>query len=364
MELNFQSVFLVLGFVQGLVLVIVAFFHKVMNQFPHKLFGLILLVLTLGTLGTFANHELEYFSHPIGLRLLVNYFPYYLILILGPAMYFHCKGVILRDFKFKKKDLIHFYPIVFEFVPLMVSVFIWISWLLNTSKNTPDGYVSFLWHYQRGMEIPRAISIIVYTMLGWHFLRSHKKDASKQRYKWVKTLLLFSSGLICLFLIDLSIYFSPARSVVFEYPFDIYTIYYPICAFIYFVSFRLLFQKPPWFWSNYEVLEVENKASQILKFIKEEKAFQNADLKLSDVSKTTGIPEKIISFVLNHHFQKGFNEFINELRVKEVLKRMDQEDLNKFTIEGIATSVGFASRATFYRAFKKCTNKLPSDYLA
>lgn len=364
MELNFISVFLILGIVQGIVLVIVAFNHSAMNQFPHKMLGLIIIILTLATLGTFANHELEYFSHPICLRLLINYLPYYFIMILGPAVYFHCIGVLFRDFKFRKRDRFHFYPALLELVPFATTLLILIVWMLGIIPPVEDGYVEYLWYYQRGMEIPRAISAITYTLLGWQLLKKHENTAGKQRYKWVKTILSVASGLIFLFLIDLAIFFSPARSIVFEYPFDIYTIYYPFCAFIYFVSFRLLFQKPPWYWNTYEVTKVENKASLILQFIEDGKAFQNPELKLSDVSQGTGISEKVISYVLNHHFQKGFNAFINELRVKEVLKRIEKEDMNRFTIEGIATSVGFASRATFYRAFKKYTNKLPSDYLA
>ncbi len=364
MELGFSNVFLVLGFIQGIILIIVAFGHKAMNQLSRKLLGILLIILTLGTLGTFANHELEYFSHPVELRLFVNYFPYYLIMILGPTIYFHCKSVLNRDFKLKRSDKFQFYPVLLEFVPFVLSLLVLAGSALNIIGELQDGYIKYLWYYQRGMEIPRALSIIFYMILGWKYLVKQKLKTNEQGYKWAQTLLTIFSGLIFLFVIDLAIFFSPLGALVFEYKVDIYTIYYPIVAFIYFLTFRLAFQKTPWYFNSFEVPEIEMKATQILGYIEKGKIFQNPDLKLGDISKGTGIPEKAISFVLNHHFQKGFNAFINELRIKEVLERIDNGDLERFTIEGIATSTGFASRTTFYRAFKKFTSKLPSEYLS
>ncbi|MBR6714404.1 MAG: helix-turn-helix transcriptional regulator, partial [Bacteroidaceae bacterium] len=38
--------------------------------------------------------------------------------------------------------------------------------------------------------------------------------------------------------------------------------------------------------------------------------------------------------------------------------------LDKQTIDALINRVGFSSRSNFYRAFKACTGKSPSDYLS
>ena len=72
----------------------------------------------------------------------------------------------------------------------------------------------------------------------------------------------------------------------------------------------------------------------------------------------------IVSQILNQHFKKSFFDFINEARVQEAIILLKTFDPKVDTIENIATEVGFNSRASFYRSFKKVTDKNPTDFVS
>ena len=72
---------------------------------------------------------------------------------------------------------------------------------------------------------------------------------------------------------------------------------------------------------------------------------------------------KYISQVINESFNKNFNTFVNEYRIKEIQRRlMDTESYGKYTIVFIAASVGFKSDSNFNAVFKKITGMTPTAY--
>jgi AraC-like DNA-binding protein len=56
---------------------------------------------------------------------------------------------------------------------------------------------------------------------------------------------------------------------------------------------------------------------------------------------------------------KKINEYINELRIQEAMKKLQNKEIK---IIDIALSVGFESLSTFNRAFKNVTGTTPSEY--
>lgn len=77
-----------------------------------------------------------------------------------------------------------------------------------------------------------------------------------------------------------------------------------------------------------------------------------------------GINYRYLSQVINEKFGKNFNALVNEYRIKEACKRInDLEHYGHLTIEAIAGEVGFHARSTFFTTFKKQTGLSPSEYL-
>jgi AraC-like DNA-binding protein len=71
-----------------------------------------------------------------------------------------------------------------------------------------------------------------------------------------------------------------------------------------------------------------------------------------------------VSQVINEKYDNNFNHLLNEYRIKESCRRMnDTDNYGNYTIESIALSVGFKSRSNFISTFKRFTGLTPSAYL-
>ena len=94
-----------------------------------------------------------------------------------------------------------------------------------------------------------------------------------------------------------------------------------------------------------------------------DKNFVNPAILLDQLAKQMGTNSRYLSLVIREIHHKNFTEYINELRVKEVLHMFEEGMHHKMTLEGLSQLAGFNSRVTFNRAFKKYTGKTPSVYL-
>ena len=70
----------------------------------------------------------------------------------------------------------------------------------------------------------------------------------------------------------------------------------------------------------------------------------------------------MVSEVLNKFYKKNFYDFINELRAKEVVARLQDNAFAHLTIDALAEDCGFKSKSTFYQSFKKLTGQTPAQY--
>lgn len=93
-----------------------------------------------------------------------------------------------------------------------------------------------------------------------------------------------------------------------------------------------------------------------------DKLYLNGKLSIQDVSEKLNIPRQYISEVLNEHMNTNFQDFINEYRVEEFIKRLKNDQNNQFTLLGIATDVGFNSKSSFNAIFKKYKGLTPTEF--
>lgn len=103
--------------------------------------------------------------------------------------------------------------------------------------------------------------------------------------------------------------------------------------------------------------------TELKRHMQEKKLYLNPELKLADLSREINYPMNEISQVLNQHLNLSFSDFVNKYRVEEIKELMAIGKHKKFTLVAIAKQCGFNSKTSFYRVFKKETNKTPADYL-
>ena len=100
------------------------------------------------------------------------------------------------------------------------------------------------------------------------------------------------------------------------------------------------------------------------KAIRKNKIFLQPDLTLEKLSQRLGVNSKYLSQVIHEDFLSGFSDFINRLRVNEASRLMLNPAYAHISFEGIADLVGFGSKSTFNKAFKKFMNVTPSFYVS
>lgn len=106
-------------------------------------------------------------------------------------------------------------------------------------------------------------------------------------------------------------------------------------------------------------------ADKLLLAMERSKRYTDPDLTLEKLATALQVPRNLVSEVLNQHLEKTFYQFVNEFRVKEVIRL-----LNRCKRQGISPNIlslafeaGFNSKSSFNQYFKKHTGQTPSEYL-
>jgi len=112
---------------------------------------------------------------------------------------------------------------------------------------------------------------------------------------------------------------------------------------------------------------VNNEMKKIFEEIKElmatSKPYLNPDINLTTFSKKLNLHPNKISAAINTINNCSFRDFINSYRVDEFKSSVKTYDLETKTILGLAYEVGFNSKSSFNRAFKKFNDISPTEHL-
>jgi AraC-like DNA-binding protein len=103
--------------------------------------------------------------------------------------------------------------------------------------------------------------------------------------------------------------------------------------------------------------------SELESYLAHSKLYLETGLTLSKLAVAAGIPSYRLSELLNHHYQKNFNAYINIWRIRYIVARLDAGDHKSLTLEALANEAGFTSRNSFFTAFKRVMGLPPSAYV-
>ncbi len=90
--------------------------------------------------------------------------------------------------------------------------------------------------------------------------------------------------------------------------------------------------------------------------------YEDAELTLTSLAVKLNIHPHDLSRIINVGMEKNFSDFINEFRVRETARKMQDPAYDRLTLLGIAYESGFNSKTTFNRVFKEMTGKTPVEY--
>ena len=102
--------------------------------------------------------------------------------------------------------------------------------------------------------------------------------------------------------------------------------------------------------------------ADLVGYVDNERAFLDPDISLGSLARDLGYSTNHVSQVINEFDQCNFRDFINARRVAEACRRL--QDAQETNLLELAMDVGFNSKSSFNRAFRKFAGVTPSEYLA
>lgn len=110
--------------------------------------------------------------------------------------------------------------------------------------------------------------------------------------------------------------------------------------------------------------ETEQIILERLHRFEKSKKFLDKNISLSKLASIIETNNKYLSHVLNTHKGDNFNAYINELRIKYIINKLnDDRQYRNYKISYLAEETGFSSHTKFSQAFKSVTGLSPSVFL-
>ena len=106
-------------------------------------------------------------------------------------------------------------------------------------------------------------------------------------------------------------------------------------------------------------LSIMNKI-EILMY--EQKVYKDYTLSVDSLSQLLGSKKHYVSGAINRCTKNNFNTFVNEYRIKEAIRLLSDKKSQMYSIDSIASELGFNDRQNFHRVFKKMTGLSPTEF--
>lgn len=109
--------------------------------------------------------------------------------------------------------------------------------------------------------------------------------------------------------------------------------------------------------------ECKRLAENLEQLMRGEKVYTNPDLKVPELAAMLGISAHTLSYLFNQYLERHYYDYLNDFRIAEFKRLVQQEEYAKYTLSALADLCGFSSRASFFRYFKKATGITPNEYI-
>ncbi|AXG71018.1 transcriptional activator FtrA [Kordia sp. SMS9] len=348
--------------IQAFILGILFFLKPKGDRVANSIFGVFLLLFSYNQLfncAYWSGYEGSYIEH----MSFTNFIPW---VSYGPLLYIYIKRVLKSTFTWR--DLGHLLPLIWVF--FVYGRFYFLSYDMKLELAATNGYAE----YVNWWPIPRYNMVDVVTLLmllyagKMYFLyRKEKQKVDEKQRLWIKSLWLCFTGYALVFLTYfLLIYF---RLITIS---NDYLIGYAMVFFIGIVSY-FSFMQPSIFSGETKIpfvkyqnnglsssIAVEMK-DKLISLMEADQLFLDSSLTLDVLSERLNLSRHHTSQLINEHFQVNFFEFVNNYRIQEAIKLL-QDKKSNLNINQIIYAAGFNNRTSFYNAFRKKTGISPKSY--
>jgi len=347
----------------GLIFALQLCFTKRINRTANRFLALALVTIVL------------YLARILGIDIgLSAYFPDWsrlplqFSLALGPLIYFYVLKITWPAYKFRWKDLLHFSPLLLELGAQVLEV-------RESIKTGAATYETPAFH-----QLNPILHLLVFISVSTYLYACHRQiesfyrglkfnqgDRYRYELRWLRNLLLVF-GLLWLLWIP----FIATDYFYYHYQLSIHA-YYPLYLLLAIIAIRIAVaallrpdvavQVPAVSVSKPSAPgAMKQKGIWLKKAMELNLFYQDAELSLSSLAEKLDLSPHELSRVINMVLKKSFNDFINEYRIAEIIRKMHDPAYDRLTLLGIAFDAGFNSKSTFNRTFRQMTGKTPAEY--
>ena len=362
---------ILVGAIQGLVMSVLLFSVRE-NKVPARSLAWLLVLFSVASLYIW-SWSIASWQKSVPYLLFTQCFPLIVIMPVGPLIWLYVRSTLNPGLRIDRKDKMHFLPVIIDLVPPLINTTFVVLLLLGFAKSYGPSLNWFVDNYNVYSDVPRWFSVSYYCWLSMRLITRHNADPTiegqSQHICWLKQFLFVFMAFQAWWFCYLIPYIIPAYTDWVLDNLGWYPIYVPLALLIYVLGTRGYLQvrqirriEKKEIILSYSEQQLAETMTALKNAMERDKLFLDAGLNLTMMSKHTSIPAKQISAVLNQHVNKSFNEFVNEYRVNEVIRRLALPGSNKLTLAGLGFECGFNSQPTFQRAFKAVTGTTPSQY--
>lgn len=102
--------------------------------------------------------------------------------------------------------------------------------------------------------------------------------------------------------------------------------------------------------------------NDVLEYMDDEKPYLNSSFTIYDLANDLNVSRHYVTQVLNQKLHKNFYTFVNEYRVKEFKRQLQDPQNGHYTIMALAFESGFNSKSSFNTVFKQLEKMTPSEF--
>jgi len=332
----------------GLIFAMQLWFAKNINRAANRFLALALLTMVLWMarllgadigIGTYYLHW--------------SRLPLQFSLATGPLIFFYVLKLTRPGREFKWKDLVHFVPVLFQLSVQLLS---------EESQLNPV------------LQLLTFVSVITYLYLSHKLIESFYQrmkfnggDRYRNELRWLHRLLA-GFGLLWLLWIPYAAvdYFVYHNSLTPDAGYPLYLLFAVMITSMGIMAFfKPEVELPAALSAGLKPsasTELRQKGAWLKRTMEAGLYYQDPELSLTSLAEKLGLNAHELSRIVNIALKKSFNDFVNEYRVKDVARKMQDPAYDRITLLGIAYESGFNSKTTFHRIFKEMTGKSPAEY--
>ncbi len=354
------NLYFLIAVLQGIILASIIIFRKPIRK-SSIILGILILLFSFSLLHIILEESIHAFNSKFPI-------PMDFSLAFGPLAYFHLLYIKKPKQSFKLNHLLHFLPSVLIDGILFSTAFIYI-------RNNENWAYDNLETIQTFSLIIIALSIIQLSYYTYLIYKEAKqiKLLSKEFVlikKWFRILSFSWFLIIGFFIIAIPLALINIEKLD-QYSYLLYKpmgIFIGVCiyglGYLYLLKYMVhvntyidRFNRIKF--TNKEILK---KKSVLIKRLEEEKLYKNHSISVASLAQHIRWPVNDVSLIINEALSTNFNDLINSYRIRDFKALINNPKNKKYSILGLAKEVGFNSKTSFYRAFKKETGTTPGEY--